>query len=112
MGRVAAATALPDRVDVVLQVNDDSVVVPMRSTAVLHQYGLMAPATHIELRPPADLLPQTVEAAKTSNPHSAACTAQGAIVCHNGRLAGQQGGSVDEVTRITVKRMRAKSRDA
>lgn len=66
-----------------MQVNDVNTVIPRNSVIEANQSGLIA-------EPLVDITPQLPIPEFTANPMDPRCEQEAAIVCHNGRIQGQQ----------------------
>ncbi|GBF93100.1 hypothetical protein Rsub_05711 [Raphidocelis subcapitata] len=89
-----------DRVDVLVEVNDaTSAVIPRNSVIEANQSGLIA-------EPLVDITPQLPLPTFTRGPLEPGCEDEGAIVCHNGHIKGQQGVALDDLVYIMTRMAR------
>lgn len=72
-----------ERVDVMVEVNDCSTVIPRNSIVEANQSGLIA-------EPLVDITPQLPLPTITAGPTDPNCEAEGSILCQNGHLQGRQ----------------------
>ncbi|CAM6122397.1 unnamed protein product [Calypogeia fissa] len=96
VGSVVAMRPSLERIDVVVQVADQGIVIPRNSLVENNQCGLIA-ETMIDIMP-RDPLPQP-----TVGPLDSACSEEGLIVCDKERIKGVQGVSMDELVGICTK---------
>lgn len=85
-----------DRVDVLVEVNDSATVIPRNSIIEANQSGLIA-------EPLVDITPQVPIPYYHAGPMDKSCEEEGAIVCHNGHIRGQQGVALDDLVYILTK---------
>lgn len=89
-----------DRVDVLVEIGDAAAaVIPRNSVIEANQSGLIA-------EPLVDVTPQLPLPAFSRGPLDAGCEDEGAIVCHNGRIKGQQGVALDDLVYIMTRMAR------
>lgn len=93
-----------DRVDVLIQVDDEHTVIPRNSRLYANQSGLIA-------EPLVDIMPQDPIPEYTASPLSDTCKGEGAIVCHRGTILGEKGVSLDDLVYATTKIMRQMDSD-
>eukprot|EP00877_Chromochloris_zofingiensis_P010287 jgi/Chrzof1/5511/Cz16g05280.t1 len=82
-----------------MQVNDVNTVIPRNSVIEANQSGLIA-------EPLVDITPQLPIPEFTANPMDPRCEQEAAIVCHNGRIQGQQGVALDDMVYVMTKMAR------
>lgn len=96
IGSVMNVKAWLDRVDVVVEVNDESTVIPRNSIVEANQSGLIA-------EPLVDITPILPIPVYSASPLSAACEVEQQVVCHDGVIQGQQGVALDDLVYICTK---------
>lgn len=88
-----------DRVDVMLEVRDENIVIPRNSRIYANQSGLIA-------EPLVDIMPQLPIPDYTSSPLAPDCLTEGALVCHNGMIVGEKGVALDDLVYTSTRLMR------
>eukprot|EP01018_Ginkgo_biloba_P033289 Gb_27077 [translate_table: standard] len=96
VGNVVAVRPSLERIDAVIQVVDDKIVIPRNSLVEVNQSGLlMETLIDITPRPP---VPTT-----SVGPLDPDCSKEGVIVCDRQRMKGEQGVSLDELVGIFTR---------
>ncbi|KXZ42847.1 hypothetical protein GPECTOR_115g341 [Gonium pectorale] len=96
VGQVLAVKPSLERVDVLVEVNDVSTVIPRNSVIEANQSGLIA-------EPLVDITPQLPVPAYSALPHEPGCAEEGLLVCANGSIAGRQGVALDDLVYIMTR---------
>ncbi|GBG77706.1 hypothetical protein CBR_g24153 [Chara braunii] len=96
VGTVMSVRPSLDRIDAVVEIMDQAVVIPRNSLVEVNQSGLIS-ETLIDITPKPPI--PTVSA----GPLDSACASEGLIVCDRGRMKGEQGVSLDELVGICTK---------
>lgn len=89
-----------DRVDVLLEIDDENTVIPRNSRLYANQSGLIA-------EPLVDIMPQDPIPEYSASPLAASCGQEGAIVCHKGTIDGEKGVALDDLVYTCTRLMRA-----
>lgn len=90
VGSVLGVQPHLDRVDVLVQLEDENTVVPRNSRIFANQSGLIA-------EPLVDIMPQHPIPQYSASPLSPECDAQAAVVCHKGVIQGEKGVALDDL---------------
>ncbi len=96
VGKIVAIKPTPNKVEVEAQISPADIIIPRDVVAQVNQSGLLS-QTAIELSP----LSQLTGTVKTK-PLDRDCNNE-QILCHNARLPGEPGVSVDELIRASVR---------
>ncbi|CAD7702791.1 unnamed protein product [Ostreobium quekettii] len=104
VGSALNVTPRLDGVDVQIEVKDDGIVIPLNSVVEANQSGLIA-------EPFVDVTPQLPLPDFEAGPLSSDCDKDGKIVCHRGRIQGEQGVSLDDLVYICTKLARQMDAD-
>ena len=88
-----------EHVDVLVEVRDHNTVIPRNSVIQANQSGLIA-------EPLIDITPQLPVPDYKSSPLDPDCKSEGSILCHQGRIEGEQGVSLDEMIYLCTKMAR------
>jgi len=94
IGNVTSVTLHPAHVEAIAEVADASNIIPQGSRVDINLLGLAADPW-IDITPPVNAVVR-----KDHGPHHPACAAEGLIVCHNGSIHGQLGGSTDFMMKV------------
>lgn len=94
IGNVTSVTLHPAHVEAIAEVADASNIIPQGSRVDINLLGLAADPW-IDITPPVNAVVR-----KDHGPHHPACAAEGLIVCHNGTIHGQLGGSTDFMMKV------------
>jgi ABC-type transporter Mla subunit MlaD len=93
-----------ERVDVLVEIRDQSTAIPRNSIVEANQSGLVS-------EPLVDITPQLPIPTYSKGPLDPDCEREGAIVCHRGRIVGRPGVSLDDLVYITTKLARQMDND-
>ncbi|GAX84634.1 hypothetical protein CEUSTIGMA_g12055.t1 [Chlamydomonas eustigma] len=96
VGQVLSVRPSLEKVDVLCEVQDVSTVVPLNSVIETSQSGLIA-------EPLIDVTPQLPLPTWRNPPNHPDCQQEGAIVCENGRTAGEAGVALDDLVYIMTR---------
>lgn len=88
-----------DRVDVLIELDDESTPIPLNSRIFANQSGLIA-------EPLVDIMPQDPIPNYVASPISPECAAERAVVCHKGVIQGEKGVALDDLVYTCTKLMR------
>lgn len=100
VGSVLTVRPSLDKVDVLVEVNDTSTVIPRNSVIEANQSGLIA-------EPLIDITPQLPLPTYTASPlELAGCEEEAAIVCNHGHIKGQQGVALDDMVYVMTRMAR------
>lgn len=89
-----------DRVDVLLEIDDENTVIPRNSRLFANQSGLIA-------EPLVDIMPQHPIPEYSASPLTASCADEGAIVCNKGSIEGEKGVALDDLVYTCTQLMKA-----
>ncbi|KAG2441473.1 hypothetical protein HXX76_003095 [Chlamydomonas incerta] len=104
VGQVLAVKPSLERVDVLVEVNDVSTVIPRNSVIEANQSGLIA-------EPLVDITPQMPVPDYKALPHEPRCQDESLIVCSNGHIQGRQGVALDDLVYIMTRLARQAESD-
>ncbi|KAL3681410.1 hypothetical protein R1sor_024366 [Riccia sorocarpa] len=96
VGNVVAVKPSLERIDVVVELADTSIVVPRNALVEVNQSGLIS-ETLIDITPRLPIPKPTV------GPLDEGCQEEGVILCDRERIKGEQGVSLDELVFICTK---------
>ena len=85
-----------ERVDVLVEIRDTTIVIPRNSLIEANQSGLIA-------EPLVDITPQLPVPEYTANPLDEDCEREGKVVCHQGRIKGERGVALDDLVYVCTK---------
>ena len=85
-----------EKVDVLIEIRDDTTVIPRNSLIEANQSGLIA-------EPLIDITPKLPVPDYVANPLDEDCEAEGKVVCHQGRISGQRGVALDDLVFVCTK---------
>jgi ABC-type transporter Mla subunit MlaD len=98
VGSISQVSVYPSHVEVVAEVMDSHNVIPLASRVDINQLGLAADP-FVDITPPA-----ACPTGFKKGPHDPGCDKEGFIVCNGGKLSGSQGGSMDYMMKVYLKR--------
>lgn len=96
VGGVLSVQPSLEKVDVLVEMRDDTTVIPRNSKIEANQSGLIA-------EPLIDITPQIPVPEYVANPLDEDCEAEGKVVCHQGRIKGERGVALDDLVYICTK---------
>jgi len=96
VGRVLKVRPELNKVDVTIEVDDDSIHIPKNALVEANQSGIIAECL-------VDVTPVEPAQASPVGPHDPNCETDGSIVCHRSKIKGVQGISIDGFIRICTK---------
>jgi hypothetical protein len=96
IGNVVSVALSPSGVHARAEVADAANVIPQGSRVDINLLGLAADPW-IDITPP---LAGAAAVRRGHGPHHPACRSEGLIVCHDGHISGQQGGSTDFMMKV------------
>lgn len=96
VGNVVQVRPSLERIDAVIQVVDDKVVIPRNSLVEVNQSGLLMETL-------IDITPRPPVPKHTAGPLDPTCNKEGLIVCDRERIKGEQGVSLDELVGIFTR---------
>eukprot|EP00798_Chlamydomonas_sp_ICE-L_P011247 gene11247-18872_t len=99
VGQVQHVKAGLERVDVMVELNDITTVVPRNSVVEANQSGLIA-------EPLLDITPQLPLPDWHFSPVDTQCEREGLIVCENGKISGDPGVSLDDLVYLMTRMAR------
>lgn len=99
VGSVLSVRPSLERVDVLTEINSVTTVIPRNSLIEANQLGLIA-------EPQVDVTPQLPVPEYTANPLDEYCEVEGKVVCHMGRIRGEEGVSMDALVHSMQKMTR------
>lgn len=96
VGSVVGVRPSLEKIDAVVEIIDDKVVIPRNALIEVNQSGLISETL-------IDITPQPPIPEPTVGPTNPKCSEEGLIVCDRERIAGQRGVSLDELVGICTK---------
>jgi len=96
VGQAVAVRPSLEKVEVVVEVDDEATVIPRRSEVQANQSGLIA-------EPLIDVVPTLPIAPFSALPTHTGCEAEGVLVCNRGRIQGEPGVALDDLVYIMTK---------
>jgi hypothetical protein len=96
VGSVLSVQPSLEQVNVLVEINDPSTVIPRNSLIQANQSGLIA-------EPLVDITPQLPIPEYTASPLDAECESEGKVVCNHGHIKGEPGVSMDDLVFICTK---------
>ena len=105
VGAGVGGVASLDAVAVLAEIRDAGTVIPRSSRIEANQSGLIAEPL-IDITPLAPVPPGVADGSAASPLDTAACEAEGAIVCHGGVIAGVTGVALDDLVLIMTRMAR------
>lgn len=105
VGSVVGVEASLDAVSVLAEIRDAGTVIPRSARIEANQSGLIAEPL-IDITPTAPAPPSVADGSAASPLDTAACEAEGEVVCHGGVIAGIQGVALDDLVLIMTRMAR------
>ena len=96
VGSVLGVQPSLEKVDVLVEIKDDTTVIPRNSKIEANQSGLIA-------EPLIDITPRTPVPEYVANPLDEDCEEEGKVVCHQGRIRGERGVALDDLVYVCTK---------